>query len=87
MTAEGKGGSGQKGSCYRIRINGHLNDSWSEWFNGLTIYKEPDATTVLWGPVTDQPALHGLLNRIRDLGLSLSSVTRIEDDGDDQGGQ
>ena len=60
--------------AYQIRIKGYLNDSWSEWFEGLTITHEEDGTTVLTGPVADQPALHGLLVKIRDLGLPLVSV-------------
>lgn len=63
---------------YQIRIKGHLNNSWSEWFEGLSMTHEEDGTTVLTGPVADQPALHGLLVKIRDLGLPLVSVNRIE---------
>ena len=59
---------------YQIRIKGHLDDSWSEWFEGLRMTYEEDGTTVLTGPVADQPALHGLLVKIRDLGLPLVSV-------------
>ena len=63
---------------YQIRIKGHLNNSWSEWFEGLGMTHEEDGTTVLTGPVADQPALHGLLVKIRDLGLPLVSVNPIE---------
>lgn len=63
---------------YQIRIKGHLNNSWSEWFEGLSMTHEEDGTTVLTGPVADQPALHGLLVKIRDLGLPLVSVNPIE---------
>ncbi len=63
---------------YQIRIKGHLNNSWSEWFEGLDMTHEEDGTTVLTGPVADQPALHGLLGKIRDLGLPLLSVQRVE---------
>ena len=62
---------------YQIRVRGHLNSSWSEWFEGSTITHEEDGTTVLTGPVADQPALHGLLIRIRDLGLPLLSVNAL----------
>lgn len=72
---------------YQIRIKAHLNGSWSEWFEGLSITPEEDGTTVLTGPVADQPALHGLLVRIRDLGLPLLSVNRIEPDLEETPGQ
>ena len=62
---------------YQIRIKSHLNGSWSEWFQGLMITHEEDGTTVLTGPVADQPALHGLLVKIRDLGLPLVSVNAL----------
>jgi hypothetical protein len=65
---------------YQIRIKGHLDNSWSEWFEGLRMAYEQDGTTVLTGPVADQPALHGLLIKIRDLGLPLLSVNRVESD-------
>ena len=62
---------------YAIRVRGHLGPEWSDWFGGLTIDCRPDGTTILSGPVADQAALHGLLIRVRDLGLSLVSVTPI----------
>jgi len=71
-----------RGSVYQIRVKGQLDSSWSEWFDGLAITVERDGVTLLAGPVTDQPALHGLLIKIRDLGLSLLSVNRVET-GDD----
>lgn len=61
---------------FRIRVRGHLNDRWSEWFEGLAIHRLEDGTTLLVGTVTDQAALHGVLARIRDLGLPLLSVTQ-----------
>jgi hypothetical protein len=61
---------------YQIRVKGYLDSSWSEWFEGLSMTHEGDGTTVLTGPVADQPALHGLLIKIRDLGLPLISVNR-----------
>lgn len=64
------------GDTYRIRVRGHLDDRWSEWFQGLSIQRHEDGTTVLAGPVVDQAALHGVINRIRDLGLPLLSVKR-----------
>jgi hypothetical protein len=62
---------------YRIKIKGHLDSSWSEWFEGLTIANESDETTVLTGIVADQPALHGLLAKVRDLGLQLLLVEYV----------
>jgi hypothetical protein len=58
-----------------IRIKGHLDRRWAVWFDGLTPVTEPDGTTVLAGPVVDQAALHGLLQKVRDIGLPLISVT------------
>ena len=61
---------------YRIRVRGHLDNRWSEWLGGLTIHHQEDGTTLLVGPVVDQAALHGVIIRIRDLGLPLLSVRR-----------
>ena len=63
---------------YQIRIKGHLGPQWTNWFEGLTITLEEDGDTLLTGPVVDQAALHGLLRKVRDLGMLLISVTRIE---------
>ena len=63
---------------YEIRIGGHLGREWTEWFGGLTITLEDNGETVLSGPVIDQAALHGLLRSIRDLGMPLLSVFRVE---------
>jgi hypothetical protein len=63
---------------YEIRIDGHLGSQWSDWFDGLTITLEDDEQTLLTGPVVDQAALHGLLKKVRDLGLLLLSVNRVE---------
>jgi hypothetical protein len=63
---------------YEIRLKGHLDDRWAEWFGGLTIRLEEDGDTILSGPVADQAALHGLLKKIRDLGLSLLSVNPVQ---------
>jgi len=62
---------------YAIQVRGHLSAEWSDWFNGLTVRPRLDGTTTISGPVTDQAALYGLLLRVRDLGLSLISVTPI----------
>ncbi len=66
---------------YEIRIEGHLAPSWSETFDGMLLTLTPDGETLLTGAVTDQAALHGLLARIRDLNLTLLSVTRVKDVG------
>lgn len=63
---------------YAIRIKGHLDNRWSAWFDGLTITLENDGTTLLTGSVTDQAALHGLIRRVRDVGLPLVSVMPID---------
>ena len=59
---------------YQIRLEGHLDRQWTEWFDGLTITLEENGDTILTGPVIDQAALHGVLKKIRDLGLTLISV-------------
>ena len=63
---------------YQIRIEGHLGSQWADWFGGLTITLEEDGETLLTGPVVDQAALHGLLKKVRDLGMPLLSVNRVE---------
>jgi hypothetical protein len=60
---------------YQIRLKGHLDGRWSDWFDGLTLTRESDGSTVLEGLVLDQAALHGLLQKVRDTGLPLVSVT------------
>ena len=67
-------------SRYEIRIAGRLAPRWAAWFDGMTLTTAGDGTTVLVGPVADQAALHGVLARIRDLGLPLVSVTRLDAD-------
>lgn len=70
------------GEVYEIKIKEPLDPSWSEWFNGFTIRKSEDHETVIVGRVRDQTALHGLLAKIRNLNLTLISVTRVSDKGD-----
>jgi len=59
---------------YQIRIKGHLGRQWTDWFDGLSILLEDDGNTLLSGPVVDQAALHGILKKVRDLGMPLLSV-------------
>jgi hypothetical protein len=62
---------------YQIRVKGHLGPRWEGWFEPMTIAPQPDGDSLLTGPVADQAALHGILKRIRDLGLPLVSIERI----------
>jgi hypothetical protein len=70
---------------YEIRLKGHLDPRWATWFDGLSLSHESDGITVIRGPVADQAALHGLLQKVRDVGLPLISVTCIEPDQDTKG--
>ena len=63
---------------YQIRIKGHLGPRWADWFGGVTIALEDNGDTLLTCPVEDQAALHGLLRKVRDLGLPLLSAIRVE---------
>ena len=63
---------------YQIRVKGHLSRTWEDWFAGLVITLEENGDTLLTGPVVDQAALHGILKKMRDLGLPLISVNRVE---------
>ena len=65
---------------YEIRLKGHLDTRWAAWFAGLGLTHESDGTTVIQGPVADQAALHGLLQKVRDTGLPLVSVICVEAD-------
>ncbi len=70
----------EKPRRYQIRVHGHLNHHWKEWLEGLEITYEKHGITVLTGCVIDQPQLHGLLIKIRDLGLSLISVNEVTEE-------
>jgi hypothetical protein len=63
--------------AYELRVQGHLDDRWSDWLGGLAVRRQTDGTTVLAGSVVDQAGLHGVITRIRDIGLPLLSVQRI----------
>jgi hypothetical protein len=69
-----------KRGLYEIRIKGHLDVRWADWFADLTITLEDNGDTLLTGPVVDQAALHGLLRKVRDLGLPWLAVRRVEPD-------
>lgn len=71
--AGGPAGAGR----YEIRIEGQLDRTWSDWFDGFTLAREGDGTTTLTGAVVDQAALHGVLARVRDLGVPLISVNAL----------
>ncbi|MEO7060212.1 MAG: hypothetical protein ABI083_10850 [Lapillicoccus sp.] len=66
---------------YELRIGGHLDHHWSDWFDGLTLTHDEDGSTTLRGPVTDQAELHSLITKVRDLGVTLLSVRTIDADG------
>ena len=65
-------------AVYQIRIKGHLGPQWTEWFEGMAVTREENGDTLLTGPVVDQAALHGLIKKVRDLGLPLLSVKRAD---------
>jgi hypothetical protein len=66
------------GWIYQIQVEGHLNLTWSAWFEELTLTHEVDGSTIVTGNIVDQATLHGVLNKVRDLGLTLISVQRIK---------
>lgn len=65
---------------YEIRLTGHLDETWAGWFDGLAVTLDDNGDTLLTGPVVDQAALHGLLKKVRDLGIPLRSVNCLETD-------
>jgi len=65
---------------YEIRVDGHLGSCWAAWFDGMALTNEDDGTTVISGPVVDQAALHGVLQKLRDLGIGLRSLTQLGPD-------
>jgi hypothetical protein len=72
------GTAGDEPGRYELRVGRHLDDRWAEWFGELTMTREPDGTTTLRGRVADQAALHGILIKIRDLGVVLLAVRAID---------
>jgi hypothetical protein len=78
--ARGSTGDGHGAGRYEIRLTGHLDGRWASWFDGLSLIRNSDGTTVIHGRVADQAALHGLLQKVRDIGLPLVSVTFLETD-------
>lgn len=70
-------GARHSAEFYEIRCQGHLGDHWNSWFAGMSMIHEEDGITSFTGPVIDQPALFGLLDRVRDLGVALISVRRL----------
>jgi hypothetical protein len=77
-TTHGPIGNWTEAGRYEIRLKGHLEARWVAWFDGLTLARDTDGTTVIAGSIVDQAALHGLLQKVRDIGLPLVSVLRIE---------
>ena len=73
-------GDRHEGGLYELRLKGHLDGRWAAWFDGLSLRHESDGTTTIHGPVADQAALHGLLQKVRDVGLPLVSVICVEPD-------
>ncbi len=69
---------GRRMAAYEIRVKGHLDGRWSEWFDGLAIANVEDGDAVLSGDIVDQSALHGVLAKVRDLGLPLLAVSRVK---------
>ena len=68
---------------YEIRLKGHLDSRWAAWFDGLSLSHDSGGTTVISGPVLDQAALHGLLQKVRDIGIPLVSVAQVDPDEPD----
>ncbi len=71
----------QNTAYYEIRLQGPLNARWADWFDGMTITLDDNGNTLLSGPVVDQAALHGLLKKVRDVGMTLLSVNSVKQEG------
>lgn len=77
MPSDGTHPDAPRPTIYEIRIGGHLDTTWSDWFPGMAVRPEESGDTLLTGPVADQAALHGLLRRVRDLGVPLLSINQV----------
>ena len=75
--SQNSSGDYREPEIYEIRIQGHLQDKWAEWFYGLTLTREDDGSTTLYGPLPDQTALHSILQKINNMNLRLISVSEI----------
>ena len=73
-------GNGREAGRYEIRLKGHLDTRWAAWFDGLSLTHASDGITIIHGPIADQAALHGLLQKVRDVGLPLVSVICVDPD-------
>jgi hypothetical protein len=67
---------------YEIRVTGHLSSRWEAWFDGLSLTRADDGTTIIGGEIVDQSALHGVLRKLRDIGIPLISVTQLQSEGE-----
>jgi hypothetical protein len=76
--SQNSSGDYREPEIYEIRIQGHLQDKWAEWFYGLTLTREDDGSTTLYGPLPDQTALHSILQKISNMNLRLISVSEIK---------
>ena len=83
IVSERSAGKRNEVGRYEIRLKGHLASRWAAWFDGLSLTNESDGTTLIHGLVVDQAALHGLLQKVRDVGLPLVSVTQVDADRPD----
>jgi len=72
-----EGGTSRIGGCYEIKVGGHLDEHWAEWFANLSLTHDAQGNTLLVGPIADQASLYGILAKIRDLGLALISLTPL----------
>ena len=67
---------------YEIRVKGHLNSRWAAWFDGLNLTRKEDGTTVIHGQIVDEAALHGVLQKLRDIGVPLIALTQLPSEGE-----
>ena len=82
--SQNSSGDYREPEIYDIRIQGHLQDKWAEWFYGLTITREDDGSTTLYGPLPDQTALHSILQKISNMNLRLISVSEIKQEPENE---